>query len=225
MILLNFTAEEKNRLSREHEKLIYYVANSFTSKFVSYEEFFELASIGFVKALNNYNPEDDRGAKFSTYATTCMRNEVLHFLRKNNKHYERIQLSGDVKYTNDDGSTFTIEDTLSSEMNGEQNLEDFIEFKEDLAIIIKAINTLPEREKFIIKNRYGVNGGDVLTQQEIGDILGMTQANVSKLESTILEKLKTELEEKISIEGDGFYVDYAPEKKIEEGDKHEQVKH
>lgn len=208
MVLLSFTAAEKNRLARENDKLIHYVANSFICKNTTHEEFYEIASIGFTKALNNYNPEDDRGAKFSTYATTCMRNEILHFLRKNNKHYERVSLLGNLRY-NDDGSTYSAEDIVSTEMAGEQGLEDRIAFKEDVSIIMKAIKNLPEREIFIIKNRYGLNGGDVLTQSEVGRQLGMTQANVSKLEASILVKLRISLEGKIDIEGDGFYRDYS----------------
>ena len=132
----------------------------------------------------------------------------MHFLRKNNRYYEKVSLLGNLRY-NDDGSTYSAEDNVSTEMAGEQNLEDKVVFKEDLGIMMKAIGNLPEREIFIIKNRYGLNGGDVLTQEEVGRELGMTQANVSKLEASILAKLKVALEGKIDIEGDGFYRDYA----------------
>lgn len=216
VIHLTLSAEDKNRIAEENFNLMHYVANTFASTGIPHDELVGIATIGFTKALNSYNPNDDRKAKFSTYAVYCMKNEILHFNRKDSKYKYNTVLSGNPLYTDSEGGTLSIEDTLSTKMSEDVTVEDFILFKEDLSILMDSIRKLPEREQVIIINRYGLNGGDVLTQSKIGKKLGMTQANVSKLEWSIIEKLKEDLKGKIYLEGDNFYVDYYKEPKKKE---------
>lgn len=205
-MMLLLTAREKNQMAEENFNLVYYVANSFKTTGIPHDELVGVGTVGYTKALNTYNSE--KGAKFSTYAVYCIRNEILHFLRKEKKHADNTVLSGTSLYVDAEGNSLTIDDTISTKMNDEVILEDLILFKEDLAILMEAVENLPERERIIIMNRYGLNGGEVLTQANVGKLLGMSQANVSKLESEIIKKLSKELKGKIKLENSDFYIDY-----------------
>jgi len=201
--ILLLTAQEKNKIAEENFNLVHSAANSFSSSGIPHDELVGIGSVGYVKALNTY--DDKKGTKFSTYAMYCIRNEILHFLRKENKHTKNTILSETVLFNDGEGHALTIEDTLSADMSNEALVEDLILFKEDLSILMDAVKKLPEREQKIIIYRYGLNGGKVFTQTEVGEKLNMSQANVSKLEAGILEKLKKELKGKIKLEDSKFY--------------------
>ena len=221
MIILQLTAQEKNKMAEENFNLIHYVANSFKTTGIPYDELVGVGTVGYTKALNSYNTE--KGAKFSTYAVYCIKNEILHFLRKEKKHTDNTVLSSNPLYIDGEGNSLAIDDTLSNEMNDEVMLEDLILFKEDLKILMEAVEKLPERERIIIINRYGLNGGEVLTQTKVGEMLGMSQANVSKLESGIIEKLLKELKGKIKLENSDFYIDYQGEVANSNKDKEDMI--
>lgn len=203
---LFLTPEEKNKLAEENFNIIHYVAKSFSNTGLGHDELVSIGSVGFVKALNTYT--EKKGAKFSTYAVVCVRNEILHFLRKEKKHVDNTVLSGNTVYSDGEGGVLTIEDTLSNEMNNEAFVEDVILLNEDIEILMNAIRKLPKRDQFIIINRYGIGGRKVMTQEEIGKTLGMSQANVSKLEQNIIKELNSLLKGKIDIEENDYYSDY-----------------
>ena len=203
---LFLTPEEKNKLAEENFNIIHYVAKSFSNTGLGHDELVSIGSVGFVKALNTYT--EKKGAKFSTYAVVCVRNEILHFLRREKKHVDNTVLSGNTIYTDGEGGVLTIEDTLSNEMNNEAFVEDVILLNEDIKILMNAIRKLPKRDQFIIINRYGIGGRKVMTQEEIGKTLGMSQANVSKLEQNIIKELNSLLKGKIDIEENDYYSDY-----------------
>lgn len=203
---LFLTPEEKNKLAEENFNIIHYVAKSFSNTGLGHDELVSIGSVGFVKALNTYT--EKKGAKFSTYAVVCVRNEILHFLRREKKHVDNTVLSGNTIYTDGEGGVLTIEDTLSNEMNNEAFVEDVILLNEDIEILMNAIRKLPKRDQFIIINRYGIGGRKVMTQEEIGKTLGMSQANVSKLEQNIIKELNSLLKGKIDIEENDYYSDY-----------------
>lgn len=203
---LFLTPEEKNKLAEENFNIIHYVAKSFSNTGLGHDELVSIGSVGFVKALNTYT--EKKGAKFSTYAVACVRNEILHFLRKEKKHVDNTVLSGNAVYSDGEGGVLTIEDTLSNEMNNEAFVEDIILLKEDIKVLMEAIEQLSERDQFIIKNRYGIGGGQIMTQEEIGRILGMSQANISKLEQGIIAQLNSILKGKVDVEDTEYYSDY-----------------
>lgn len=203
---LFLTPEEKNKLAEENFNIIHYVAKNFSNTGLGHDELVSIGSVGFVKALNTYT--EKKGAKFSTYAVVCVRNEILHFLRREKKHVDNTVLSGNTVYSDGEGGVLTIEDTLSNEMNNEAFVEDVILLNEDIEILMNAIRKLPKRDQFIIINRYGIGGRKVMTQEEIGKTLGMSQANVSKLEQNIIKELNSLLKGKIDIEENDYYSDY-----------------
>lgn len=203
---LLLTPEEKNKLAEENFNIIHYVAKGFSNTGIQHDELVGIGSVGYTKALNTYS--EKKGAKFSTYAVVCVRNEILHFLRREKKHVDNTVLSGNIMYSDGEGGVLTIEDTLSSEMNDEAFVEDIILLNEDIEILMDAIGKLSKRDQFIIKNRYGIGDGEIMTQEQIGKILGMSQANVSKLEQGIIEELKSLLKGKINIEDTEYYLDF-----------------
>lgn len=203
---LLLTPEEKNKLAEENFNIIHYVAKGFSNTGIQHDELVGIGSVGYTKALNTYS--EKKGAKFSTYAVVCVRNEILHFLRREKKHIDNTVLSGNAMYSDGEGGVLTIEDTLSSEMNDEAFVEDIILLNEDIEILMDAIGKLSKRDQFIIKNRYGIGDGEIMTQEQIGKILGMSQANVSKLEQGIIEELNSLLKGKINIEDTEYYLDF-----------------
>ena len=203
---LLLTPEEKNKLAEENFNIIHYVAKGFSNTGIQHDELVGIGSVGYTKALNTYS--EKKGAKFSTYAVVCVRNEILRFLRREKKHIDNTVLSGNAMYSDGEGGVLTIEDTLSSEMNDEAFVEDIILLNEDIEILMDAIGKLSKRDQFIIKNRYGIGDGEIMTQEQIGKILGMSQANVSKLEQGIIEELNSLLKGKINIEDTEYYLDF-----------------
>lgn len=201
------TPEEKDRMSREHFNLLYYVAHSYASTGIPIDELVGIGSVGFVKALDRYDPKNE--AKFSTYAITCIKNEILgHLRREKRRGISTIPMETVLK-DNGDGSIFTLKDTLSED-GDETMVEDVLTLKDDIRILMEFVDRLPETEKYIIEKRFGLNGHDVTTQSKIGEELGMSQANISKIEANALRRLYYHLREKISVEGDGYYRDVSP---------------
>lgn len=202
-MLLN--AEEKIEIAENNLKLIHHVAKGFSNTGITHEELVGIGSVGYTKALNAF--DKDSNVKFSTYAYKCIENEIKHFLRKERKHLYNTVLSGYALYTDGEGNELTMEDTLSGEHNDEAQIEDLILLKEDIKILLNAIKRLPEREQYIIRRRYGLDGKKVSTQHELAEELDMSQANISKLEQGIVKKLFRYLNGRIKLEENGFYRD------------------
>lgn len=184
------TEEEKNKFAEENIKLVHYVANKFRDTGHQYDDLVGIGMVGFTKALNSY--QKDKTAKISTYAIFCIRNEILHFLRRENKHLANNISAEATLYENSEGKTMSLLDILSEEVETESD----IIFEETKTELMEEIAKLPEKEQEIIQYRFGLGGRRVLKQREIGNLLGMTQANVSKLESGILEKLAIAMEKR-----------------------------
>lgn len=201
---MHLTTEEKNEYAENNMQLVHYAASRFRNYPVSHDELVNVALVGFTNALNHY--QSDKGTKFSTFAMTCMTNELLHALRAETKHMKNNILSGTSIYTDSEGNSLTVEDTISSEMNNEASLEDKILLKEDHSMLREAIETLSEREQEVIKRRYGIDC-EPETQNQIAESLDMSQANVSKIEQSIIKKLYIRMKGKVSIEDSDYYTD------------------
>lgn len=218
-------ASEKIKFAEKNFNLIHYVANSFDNTHLSHDELVSIGSVGYTKALNTYRK--DKETKFSTYAIYCIKNEILHFLRKEKKHKNNL-LSGNVLSEDKEGNILSLEDIFSNDMNDEAFVDDLVLLKEDIKILTEAIKKLSERDQYIIKNRYGLDGRKIMTQYDIATELGMSQANVSKLEQGILKKLFRKLNGRIEIEDNNFYRDYdsktSKEKENQENQENQEKK-
>lgn len=192
-MLLLLTQEEKERIAEENYSLVFYVVKMFQNSGVSYDELVSIAMVGYAKALNAF--DKDRNVKFSTYAINCIRNEILFFLRKEKSHMRNNVSMGTILSMDKNGNNLYLEEVISSDEK-ENKLEENIILNEDISLLREAIGHLTPKEAYIITYRYGLDRGIIKTQKEIASTIGMSQANVSKLEKSILEKIKHMLQKK-----------------------------
>lgn len=183
-------AEQAKNLLIEHNlRLVVYIAKKFDNTGVGVEDLISIGTIGLIKAINTFNPE--KNIKLATYASRCIENEILMYLRRNNK--TKLEVSIDEPLNVDwDGNELLLSDILGTE---EDTTYRDIENEAERKLLIKAINRLSGREKAIIQMRFGlgVPDGEEKTQKEVADILGISQSYISRLEKKIMQRLKREL--------------------------------
>lgn len=171
-------------------KIIYYVISKHPKYYVSDEtELFSMGSLGFAKALDKYNP--NIGAKFTTFAIHCIKNEINFMSRKEKKHFDN-NISLSYSRTQDkNGKDLTLEDTVADpSLNPEEQYRE----GERNELIRASLNDLTPFEKYIIVTRYGFDRNKKFTQKDIANITNMSQANISKIEKVCIEKLKEKFE-------------------------------
>lgn len=194
------TKEEKDKLTEENFRLVGYIAKKFMNTNIPYDELFSQASVGFVKALNNFDKSkkiNGEPVKFSTYAISCMTNDILYFYRKERKFSQNNISINTILSEDKNGNSFNLEQILySNQLERDNSLEDSILKKEDMNILMGLLDELSEKEKYIITYRFGLDRGIKKTQKEIAEKVGMSQANISKLEKSIIKKCKKILKDK-----------------------------
>jgi RNA polymerase sporulation-specific sigma factor len=181
--------EAKNLLIEHNLRLVVYIARKFDNTGVGVEDLISIGTIGLIKSINTFNP--DKNIKLATYASRCIENEILMYLRKNNK--TRLEVSIDEPLNVDwDGNELLLSDILGTEDDIiYRNIEDEVERK----LLANAVNTLSGREKTIIRLRFGLGSGDrgEMTQKEVAEYLGISQSYISRLEKKIMRRLKKEM--------------------------------
>ena len=183
--------EASNVLINHNLRLVVYIAKKFENTCIGLEDLTSIGTIGLIKAINTY--KSDKNIKLATYASRCIENEILMFIRKSaNKHFE---ISMDEPLNTDwDGNELLLSDVLGTD---EDSVYRNIEASEESKIINEAVDKLNKREKTIIKLRFGLDGGEEKTQKEVADMLGISQSYISRLEKKIIKRLKKEIETKI----------------------------
>jgi len=192
---LKYTAEEKEQVAEENMALIHYVLKKLNIAGIPYDELFSAGQMGYAKALANY--DKSRAVKFSTYAINCIRNEILFFVRKEKKHLDNDVSLNKILSTDKDGNNLQLEEIVADERLGTRSLEEIVLSQENRSMLLNALQYLKEEEQFIIIYRYGLDRGIILTQKEIANKVGMSQANVSKIQKNCLQKLKLILRKEI----------------------------
>lgn len=190
MLLGTQKADQARSTLIEHNlRLVVYIAKKFDNTGVGVEDLISIGTIGLIKAINTYNK--DKNIKLATYASRCIENEILMYLRKSNKL--RYEVSIDEPLNVDwDGNELLLSDILGTEEDVIiKELENEVEQK----MLKKAIAKLSEREKLIINLRYGLNNEaeEAMTQKEVADYLGISQSYISRLEKKIMKRLKKEM--------------------------------
>ena len=175
----------KKMLIEHNLRLVVYIARKFESTSVGIEDLVSIGTIGLIKAINTFR--SDKQIKLATYASRCIENEILMFLRKSNG--QRTELSLDEPLNVDyDGNELLLSDVLGTEND---YVYKSIEESEEKKMIKRALSTLNDRDRHIIELRYGINrNGNELTQKEVADILGISQSYISRLEKKIIVQLK-----------------------------------
>lgn len=181
--------EAKKMLIERNLRLVVYIARKFDNTGVGIEDLISIGTIGLIKAINTF--KNDKNIKLATYASRCIENEILMFLRRNNRL--RTEVSIDEPLNVDwDGNELLLSDILGTD---EDIVYRDLETEVDHNLLDGAISKLGEKERTIIELRYGINtiGGVEKTQKEVADILGISQSYISRLEKKIIKKLRREI--------------------------------
>jgi RNA polymerase sporulation-specific sigma factor len=170
-------------------RLVVYIAKKFESTGIGVEDLISIGTIGLIKAVNTFSPE--KNIKLATYASRCIENEILMFLRKSSQY--RNEMSIDEPLNIDwDGNELLLSDILGTD---DDIVNRDIENESERNMLLRAVESLGEREREIMQMRFGLlNGGEEMTQKEVADIIGISQSYISRLEKKIIKKLKKELE-------------------------------
>lgn len=167
-------------------RLVVYIARKFENTGINIEDLISIGTIGLIKAVNTFDPE--KKIKLATYASRCIENEILMYLRRNNKI--RSEVSFDEPLNIDwDGNELLLSDVLGTE---EDIITKGIEDKVDRKLLVKALEALNDREKQIMELRFGLAGGEEKTQKDVADMLGISQSYISRLEKRIIKRLRKE---------------------------------
>ena len=188
-LIENNDEEAKSMLIEHNLRLVVYIAKKFDNTGVGVEDLISIGTIGLIKGINTFKP--DKNIKFATYASRCIENEILMYLRKNNK--TKLEVSIDEPLNVDwDGNELLLSDILGTD---EDVISKGIESEVEKKLLYKAIEKLNHREKVIVEMRYGLNNkdGEEMTQKEVADSLGISQSYISRLEKKIIKRLKREI--------------------------------
>lgn len=179
----------RSRLIEHNLRLVVYIAKKFDNTGVGVEDLISIGTIGLIKGINTF--KIDKNIKLATYASRCIENEILMYLRRNNK--TRLEVSIDEPLNVDwDGNELLLSDILGTEEDIiYRGIEDEVERK----LLKRAIAQLSERERSIVELRYGLNNadGEEMTQKEVADLMGISQSYISRLEKKIIKRLRKEI--------------------------------
>lgn len=182
--------QAKKQLIEHNLRLVVYLAKKFENTGVCVEDLISIGTIGLIKGINTFNPE--KKIKLATYASRCIENEILMYLRRNNR--VKLEVSFDEPLNTDwDGNELLLSDILGTD---EDVIYKDLETEVEISLLKKAMLSLNQRERQIIELRFGVNRVEnkELTQKEVADILGISQSYISRLEKKIMARLKKEIQ-------------------------------
>ncbi len=176
----------------EHNlRLVVYIAKKFENTGVGIEDLISIGTIGLIKAINTF--KSDKNIKLATYASRCIENEILMYIRKSSN--QRTEMSIDEPLNTDwDGNELLLSDILGGD---EDIVYKNIENEEERRILLEAVSTLCKRDREIISRRFALNGGKEYTQKEVADQMGISQSYISRLEKKIIDKLKRDISAKV----------------------------
>lgn len=181
--------EAKGILVERNLRLVAHIAKKYQNVDEDMEDLISIGTIGLIKSINTFNP--GKNIKLATYASRCIENEILMYLRKNNK--AKVEVSIDEPLNVDwDGNELLLSDILGTD---EDVIYRDIENEVERGLLFKAVNRLSERERTIINLRFGLNtpDGEEMTQKEVAALLGISQSYISRLEKKIIKRLKREM--------------------------------
>lgn len=178
----------REKLIVHNLRLVVYIAKKFETSNINVEDLISIGSIGLIKAVNTFSPE--RNIKLATYASRCIENEILMFLRKTSQLKHEVSIDEPLN-TDWDGNELLLCDVLGSEPD---IINRGIETRLESSLLLQAVSNLNKRECEIMELRFGLNGKKEHTQKQVADILGISQSYISRLEKKIIKRLKNELE-------------------------------
>ena len=190
-LLARHDNESRDMLVVHNLRLVVYIARKFDSTQVNIEDLISIGTIGLIKAVNTFCPE--RNIKLATYASRCIENEILMYLRKNTSQKNEVSIDEPLNI-DWDGNELLLSDVLGSD--GDE-IGRGVEQEDEKSMVLKFVRELSPREKQIMEMRFGMNGYEEYTQKEVADTLGISQSYISRLEKRIIGKLKKQIEKAI----------------------------
>lgn len=182
--LANGDESVRQTLVERNLRLVVYIAKKFENTGVGLEDLISIGTIGLMKAINTFNT--DKNIKLATYASRCIDNEILMFLRKNKRRTKEVSFEDSINFDSE-GNELKIEDVFGTE---EDIVHKSIECQEDKTTLEEEIKNLDDRDREIIEFRYGLGGHKELTQKELADKLSISQSYISRIEKKVIKKLK-----------------------------------
>ncbi|KHD86210.1 RNA polymerase sporulation sigma factor SigE [Heyndrickxia ginsengihumi] len=181
----------RSLLIERNLRLVVYIARKFENTGINIEDLISIGTIGLIKAVNTFNPE--KNIKLATYASRCIENEILMYLRRNNKL--RSEVSFDEPLNIDwDGNELLLSDVLGTD---DDIITKDLEANVDKKLLYNALHQLSDREKKIMEMRFGLHGEEEKTQKDVADMLGISQSYISRLEKRIIKRLKKEFDKMV----------------------------
>ncbi len=186
LLLLSYQGDEeaKNKLIEHNLRLVVFLAKKYDNTGYEMEDLISIGTIGLIKGISTYKL--DKNIKLATYASRCISNEILMFLRKNKKRKKEISLEDSLNYDNE-GNELHLEDVLGTDYD---IVSDEYERQVEKNMLTKELNKLGDRDKQIMILRYGLNNGESYTQKEVADILGISQSYISRIEKKVIKNIK-----------------------------------
>lgn len=192
LMIKNIDTEEARDALIEHNlRLVAYIAKRFENTGANIEELISIGTVGLIKAISTFN--SDKNIKLATYASRCIENEILMFIRKTSSHKREISIDEPLS-VDWDGNELLLSDILGSDADVVTKDMETIEEKK---IVREAVSDLNDRERIIVELRFGLGNQAPLTQKEVADALGISQSYISRLEKKIMSRLRKKIEEKI----------------------------
>lgn len=176
--------DARNKLIEHNLRLVVFLAKKYDTTMYDLEDLVSIGTIGLIKGIKTYKL--DKNIKLATYASRCIDNEILMFLRKNKRRTKEVSFEDSINFDNE-GNELKIEDVFGTE---EDIVHKSIECQEDKTILEEEIKNLDDRDREIIEFRYGLGGHKELTQKELADKLSISQSYISRIEKKVIKKLK-----------------------------------
>ncbi len=184
--------DARDTLIEHNLRLVVYIAKKFENTGIGIEDLISIGTIGLMKAVNTFNA--DKKIKLATYASRCIENEILMYLRKNSLQKTEVSIDEPLR-VDWDGNELLLSDILGSDGDSvDKQLDDEV----DRQLLYLALHKLSNREQRIMVLRFGLHGGDELTQKEVADLMGISQSYISRLEKRIIKRMKKEITRMIS---------------------------
>ena len=185
--LRNKDESVKSELIEHNLRLVVYIAKKFDNTGIELDDLISVGAIGLIKAVQSFDVE--KNIKLATYASRCIENEILMFIRKKNKRNYELSIDEPLNLDKD-GNEFILADIL---VNENDNINNEMEKNNEKILLWNAVRKLNTREQKIMELRFGLNGDDESTQKEVADMLGISQSYISRIEKKILLRLKKDL--------------------------------
>ena len=174
----------RNKLIEHNLRLVVFLAKKYDNTNTDLEDLVSIGTIGLIKAVNTYRL--DKNIKLATYASRCIDNEILMYLRKMKKKRTEVSFEDSLSY-DADGNELHLEDVLGTESDiVTRGLDDEL----DKTMMLEEIEKLSQRDKEIIELRYGLNGKKEMTQKDVATLLGISQSYISRIEKKVIKKIK-----------------------------------